>query len=118
MGQAIHSTGIPEIDKQHQALSALIEHYRCASTQLEEQEYLARLTESMETHFTFVASFFEIKFPTEFQKRQREIRDWVAIKIEQRNLAMIAQKNLAEELSGILLHNVNTMGTKLQSLES
>ncbi len=118
MGQALHSTCIPDIDRQHQALHTLLEHYRCASSQQEEQQTLVRLTASLRVHFDFVAAFFDIKFPAEFKNRQDEILNWVDIKIQQRNLGMITQETLSKELSGMLLHNSNIMGTKFQDLGS
>lgn len=118
MGYSIHSTGIPAIDDQHRAIDALIARYRNASDQREEQECLTALADALQRHFRFIESFFDVKFPAEFQQRQTEILTWLSIKIQQRFLEMISQETLAEEIGGMFLYNVNSQGGRLQGLHS
>ncbi len=115
MWHSTHSTGISDVDDQHKAIDTLIGLYRKSASVAEEQQCLDVLHYAVQSHFQFVANFFDVKFPTEFKQRQNEILDWMSRRIQQRKEGGVSQEDFADELCQMFLLNATSEGKQLQN---
>lgn len=116
MWHSTHTTGIPDVDDQHEAIDKLIDLYRNARDVAEEQQCLDVLRYAVQSHFQFVEHFFDVKFPSELRQRQGNILAWLARRIQERKEGVVAQEEFADELCRMFLLNVTTQGSQLKNL--